>query len=418
MFFSQLCSSYFDRIPVDGNKYYLYEEVWTEYASNFLTQVFLYAALALAAMLIGIGIFVKFKKPESFKGFFKTAGALVIGFVMTVTVSMLALDFAKIAEKGYGEYTDLLYFELVPAIILGCVTVAGVAAAYIASFFSKKTFKITLITVASAFGAALVALLVCLAVYLAKGSAEENNGAVITATENGVLYACAAGLIIIIGLCAFFLGKGEKKEFDSKSIAYAAICIAMSFALSYIKLWSMPQGGSLTLASLLPLMLYAYMFGVRKGVMTGAAYGVLQCVQNPWLIHPAQFLLDYPVAFAAIGLAGMFAKIKKLEKLPQVQFALGAIVAAVLRFAAHVLSGVFAFSEYSTLDNVWAYSLGYNAFVFPDIAIAIAVGVIILSVRPFISQVKRIQAGALVKPASAVQAVPAEPSAPDTTPEN
>ena len=111
----------------------------------------------------------------------------------------------------------------------------------------------------------------------------------------------------------------------------------------------------------------------------------------------------------------MFAKIKKLEKLPQVQFALGAIVAAVLRFAAHVLSGVFAFSEYSTLDNVWAYSLGYNAFVFPDIAIAIAVGVIILSVKPFISQVKRIQAGALVKPASAVQAVPAEPSAPDTT---
>ena len=314
MFFSQLCSSYFDRIPVDGHKYYLYEEVWTEYASNFLTQVFLYAALALAAMLIGIGIFVKFKKPELFKGFFKTAGALVIGFVMTVTVSMLALDFAKIAEKGYGEYADLLYFELLPAIILGCVTVAGVAAAYIASFFSKKTFKITLITVASAFGAALVALLVCLAVYLAKGSAEENNGAVITATENGVLYACAAGLIIIIGLCAFFLGKGEKKEFDSKSIAYAAICIAMSFALSYIKLWSMPQGGSLTLASLLPLMLYAYMFGVRKGVMTGAAYGVLQCVQNPWLIHPAQFLLDYPVAFAAIGLAGMFAKIKKLEK--------------------------------------------------------------------------------------------------------
>ena len=418
MFLAHLAGAYFDRIPIGDGKYYLYEEVWTEYASNFLTQVFLYAALALAAMLIGIGIFVQFKKPESFKGFFKTAGALVIGFVMTVTVSMLALDFAKIAEKGYGEYTDLLYFELVPAIILGCVTVAGVAAAYIASFFSKKTFKITLITVASAFGAALVALLVCLAVYLAKGSAEENNGAVITATENGVLYACAAGLIIIIGLCAFFLGKGEKKEFDSKSIAYAAICIAMSFALSYIKLWSMPQGGSLTLASLLPLMLYAYMFGVRKGVMTGAAYGVLQCVQNPWLIHPAQFLLDYPVAFAAIGLAGMFAKIKKLEKLPQVQFALGAIVAAVLRFAAHVLSGVFAFSEYSTLDNVWAYSLGYNAFVFPDIAIAIAVGVIILSVRPFISQVKRIQAGALVKPASAVQGGLSEPSAPDTTREN
>ena len=160
----------------------------------------------------------------------------------------------------------------------------------------------------------------------------------------------------------------------------------------------MPQGGSLTLASLLPLMLYSYMYGVRKGVMAGAVYGILQAVQNPWLIHPAQFLLDYPAAFSAIGLAGLFAKIKKLEKLPQIQFAMGAVLASVLRFAAHVLSGVFAFSEYSTLDNVWAYSLGYNVFVFPDIAITVAVGVIMLSVKPFFAQIKRIQLSALIKP--------------------
>lgn len=169
----------------------------------------------------------------------------------------------------------------------------------------------------------------------------------------------------------------------------------------------MPQGGSLTLASFLPLLLYAYMFGVRKGVMAGAVYGVLQAVQNPWLIHPAQFILDYPVAFAAIGLGGIFTKIKKLDKLPQIQFALGAVIAAILRFTAHVLSGVFAFSEYSTLDNVWIYSLGYNAFVFADIAVTIAAGVIILSVKPFFTQIKRIQAAALIKP-KAPQAQPPE----------
>ncbi|MDE6586113.1 MAG: energy-coupled thiamine transporter ThiT [Clostridia bacterium] len=397
MFYSHLAGAYFDRIKVDGKKYYLYEEVWTEYATDFLTKVFLYTALALIVALIATGVFLKFKKPEALTGFLKTAGALACGFAVTVITAMLALDFAKIAEKGYAEYTDLLNLELIPAIVLGGVAVLGIAAAYVASNFSKKTFKITLITVASAFGAALIALLVCLAVYYARGSAEENNGATITGTENAVLYVSSAALVIAIGLLAFFCGRKEKREFDSKSISYAAVCIASSYALSYIKLWSMPQGGSLTLASLLPLMLYGYMFGVRKGVMTGAVYGALQCMQNPWLIHPAQFLLDYPVAFAAIGLAGTFSNIKKLEKLPQVQFALGAIIAATLRFAAHVLSGVFAFSEYSTLDNVWVYSLGYNAFVFPDIAIAIAVGVILLSVKPFVAQVRRIRENALKK---------------------
>ncbi|MBD5584527.1 MAG: hypothetical protein HDQ88_05550 [Clostridia bacterium] len=411
MFLAHLSSAYYDRQKIDGVKYYLYEEVWTEYATDFLTKVFLYTALALLAILIGIGIFVKFKKPEALKSFIKVATAIACGFVVTVIVSMLGLDFAKIAEKGYAEYENLLGFVLIPSIILSCVTVLGIASAYVASLFGKKAFKITLITVASVFGAALVALLVCLAVYLATGTAEVNNGVEITSTENIVLYVSTVALILVILLCAFFFGRGEKKEFDSKSISYAAVCIASSFALSYIKLWSMPQGGSLTLASLLPLMLYAYMFGVRKGVLAGAVYGVLQAVQNPWLIHPAQFLLDYPVAFGAIGLAGMFAKIKKLEKLPQVQFALGAIVASALRFFAHVLSGVYAFSEYSTLDNVWVYSLGYNAFVFPDIAIVIAVGILILSVKPFFNQVKRVQLTALNKPKAQPQTTePTEPT--------
>lgn len=393
-----ILSAYFDRITADdGNKYYLYGEVWTEYATDLLTQVFLYTALALAAILIGVGVFVGLKKRESVKSFLKVAVALVCGFAICVIVSMLALGYAKIAEKGYAEYSGLLNFVLIPSTIVFGVVILGTAAAYIAGYFSKKAYKITLITAAAVFGAALLAMLVCLAVYLGTGSAEENNGAVITDTENVVLYVSAAALILIIGLCAFFFGKGKKKEFDSKSIAYAAVCVATSFALSFIKLWQMPQGGSLTLASLLPVMVYAYIFGVRKGVIAGAVYGVLQAVQDPWLIHPAQFLLDYPVAFAAIGLAGVFGGIKKLKKLPQIQFALGAILASVLRFAAHVLSGVFAFSEYSTLDNVWAYSMGYNSFVFIDIAITIAVGVILFSVKPFITQVRRIQTGALIQ---------------------
>lgn len=396
MFQNNLLSAFSDSITSeDGTEYFLYGEVWTEYAVNLMTQVFLYTAIALAVIAIGAGIFVKFKSPEKLTGFLKLAGAVAAGFVITVIVTMLSLGAAEIAEKGYDKYAKILNLVLIPCAVLSGVAVLGIVASYIASYFDKKVFKITLISAVSVFGAALIAVIVCLAVYFSGGTAEDNNGAVITTTENAMLYVSAAALIAVIAVVAVFTGRSFKNGYDSKSIAYAAVCIAASFALSYIKFFQMPQGGSITLVSLLPLMIYSYMFGVKKGVAAGAVYGVLQAVQDPWIIHPAQFFLDYPIAFAAAGLAGVFARLKQLEKLPQVQFALGAVAATVLRFASHVLAGVFAFSEYSTLDNVWAYSMAYNSFVFVDIAITVVAGAIIFSVKSFAAQVKRIQLNAL-----------------------
>lgn len=396
MFQNNLLSAFSDSITSeDGTEYFLYGEVWTEYAVNLMTQVFLYTAIALAVIAIGAGIFVKFKSPEKLTGFLKLAGAVAAGFVITVIVTMLSLGAAEIAEKGYDKYAKILNLVLIPCAVLSGVAVLGIVASYIASYFDKKVFKITLISAASVFGAALIAVIVCLAVYFSGGTAEDNNRAVITTTENAMLYVSAAALIAVIAVIAVFTGRSFKNGYDSKSIAYAAVCIAASFALSYIKFFQMPQGGSITLVSLLPLMIYSYMFGVKKGVAAGAVYGVLQAVQDPWIIHPAQFFLDYPIAFAAAGLAGVFARLKPLEKLPQVQFALGAAAATVLRFASHVLAGVFAFSEYSTLDNVWAYSMAYNSFVFVDIAITVVAGAIIFSVKSFAAQVKRIQLNAL-----------------------
>lgn len=396
MFQNNLLSAFSDSITSeDGTEYFLYGEVWTEYAVNLMTQVFLYTAIALAVIAIGAGIFVKFKSPEKLTGFLKLAGAVAAGFVITVIVTMLSLGAAEIAEKGYDKYAKILNLVLIPCAVLSGVAVLGIVASYIASYFDKKVFKITLISAVSVFGAALIAVIVCLAVYFSGGTAEDNNGAVITTTENAMLYVSAAALIAVIAVVAVFTGRSFKNGYDSKSIAYAAVCIAASFALSYIKFFQMPQGGSITLVSLLPLMIYSYMFGVKKGVAAGAVYGVLQAVQDPWIIHPAQFFLDYPIAFAAAGLAGVFARLKPLDKLPQVQFALGAVAATVLRFASHVLAGVFAFSEYSTLDNVWAYSMAYNSFVFVDIAITVIAGAIIFSVKSFAAQVKRIQLNAL-----------------------
>ena len=66
---------------------------------------------------------------------------------------------------------------------------------------------------------------------------------------------------------------------NTKRLVYGALCIALSFALSYVKLFSMPMGGSITLCSMLPLMLYAYRFGTPAGLLAGLAYGLLQLIQ-------------------------------------------------------------------------------------------------------------------------------------------
>ncbi|MDE6558019.1 MAG: energy-coupled thiamine transporter ThiT [Clostridia bacterium] len=408
MFLSSLLSSHAGRVPyrdADGEKYYLYEEVWTEYAENTFSKVFLYVAIALAVILIAVGVFVKLKREDKFAKFMTIAVSLAVGFAITVIVTMLALQFIKIGEKNYGEYDGVTGLVLIPSCILAGSVVLGIAACYISSLFTKKAFRITSITAVSIMGAALIAFFVCLVVYFHKGWAEANNWDDVTDTENVLLYVSAAAIVIVEVVLALVFGRGENKEFDTKSISYAAICIALSFALSYVKMFSMPQGGSVTLASLLPLMLYSYMFGVRKGVFAGFIYGVLQCVQTIWFLHPAQFLLDYPVAFAAIGVAGVFAGLKKLDKLPQIKFALGATVAGALRYICHVLSGVFAFNAYAEEAGLssWVYSLGYNAYVFIDLAIVIVAGFVLFCVPSFVAQVKKIRAAH-----TTVKKVPAE----------
>ncbi|MBQ7850949.1 MAG: energy-coupled thiamine transporter ThiT, partial [Clostridia bacterium] len=120
----------------------------------------------------------------------------------------------------------------------------------------------------------------------------------------------ATGWITIITLivlaAVMIMMSVTRKVWTAKSLAYAAMCVALSFVLSYIKLFEMPQGGSVTLCSMLPIMLFAAAYGVGPGLLVGAVYGLLQYLQGGWFVHPIQFLLDYPLAFALIGLAGLY----------------------------------------------------------------------------------------------------------------
>ena len=342
---------------------------------NIAGSVFFWLTIALVLAFVVCAVLIK---GDVRKKFLKGALIAAIVYACAVGITMLALSFA---EDGIVE---MLF---APLIVLIAV-VGGSAIALVV-----KRSRTVLIITGCLTGAALIATLVCMGVYYAQNidadgyyNSEETGAQV----NQLVIYVTAILLLAVIIVSGFLFDKG-KKGFNSKSIAYAAVCIAMSFALSYIRIVKLPQGGSITVASLLPLMIYSYMFGTKKGVFAGLIYGILQAIQDPWIIHPAQFLLDYPVAFAGIGVAGMFAHVKSLEKAPQVQFALGAVVGSVLRFAAHLLSGVFAFSAYA-IDkgmNTWLYSLAYNSFVFADIAIAIVVGVLVFSSKAFMKQVRK-----------------------------
>ena len=215
----------------------------------------------------------------------------------------------------------ILFFPLLCLL----VSITAVIAAF--RLTKQKTILFGAVSLALS---AFVATLVCMAIHFASGNAAENNWLTNDDVQSTALYIFGGLSTATVVALAVIFGKTERKEFDSKSVTYAAICIAMSFALSFMRIVRLPQGGSITPASLLPIMLYACMFGVKKGVFVGFIYGLLQAFQDPNVLHPAQFLLDYPVAFAWIGLAGIFSHLNRLEKHPQLQFAIGGLVGGLL----------------------------------------------------------------------------------------
>ena len=94
-------------------------------------------------------------------------------------------------------------------------------------------------------------------------------------------------IFTLVILAAIMVGMSvSRKTWTAKSMAYAALSIALAFVLSYIKIWRMPNSGSVTLASMLPLMLFAASYGVGPGLLAGAAYGMLQYLQGGWFVHP------------------------------------------------------------------------------------------------------------------------------------
>ena len=176
---------------------------------------------------------------------------------------------------------------------------------------------------------------------------------------------------------------------NSRRLTEAAIMIAIATILSILKLASLPYGGSVTIASMLPIIIIGYRHGVRWGLLSGLAYGVIQQLLDvntlsyatSWKAAVAIILLDYIVAFMVAGLGGVFR-----NKLKQpIALLWGAILISVLRYACHVISGATVWAGLSIPSKAaLAYSLSYNAtYMVPEAIVTALIAYYIGSVLDF-----------------------------------
>ncbi len=172
-------------------------------------------------------------------------------------------------------------------------------------------------------------------------------------------------------------------------IAESAIMLALGTALSLIAFAPWPAGGSITVFSMLPVLIIAYRYGMKWGFLVGGVYGLIQMVLGLSALSYATnalaaiciILFDYIVAFGVLGFGGLFRNLKNQAA----GFSLGVIIACVLRFLCHFLTGITVWADYA--EGVWGviiYSLTYNgSYMLPELVITTAVGAVLMSFLDF-----------------------------------
>jgi len=130
------------------------------------------------------------------------------------------------------------------------------------------------------------------------------------------------------------------------------MAVALAVIFNFIPLWRMPQGGSISL-EMLPILIIALRWGAGPGMMAGVVYGLVQLAFGPFIIHPAQLVLDYPLPYMLVGLAGIFSS--------KINLKATVFIGGLGRFVSHFLSGIIFFAQYAPEgQSPWVYSAIYN----------------------------------------------------------
>lgn len=185
-------------------------------------------------------------------------------------------------------------------------------------------------------------------------------------TTTGIITVIVLMVLLILTAILLRQKKAHSVKVATKQLVFSGVAMALAIVTSEIKFARLPMGGSITLFSMLFIVLIGYWYGAKAGLLTGFAYGLLQFVLDPVFYSPIQLLVDYPLAFGALGLSGFFSG-KKHGLL------LGYIAGVIGRYFFAVLSGVVFFAHYAP-DGTPAmiYSLTYNAtYIVPEAVVTL-----------------------------------------------
>lgn len=165
---------------------------------------------------------------------------------------------------------------------------------------------------------------------------------------------------IILGLClvpiAYYIFKLKDFKLDTKTMVVIALFSGVHFVLSKIQFVQYPQGGGFNLLASLPILLVGVLYGPTVGMTCGLVSGLITLIGGQlFIVHPAQFLLDYILPTMLLGFSGILGSEKKGK------IFLGCLIAVILKVTAHVISGCVYFGEYAPEGmNPLVYSLVYN----------------------------------------------------------
>ena len=170
----------------------------------------------------------------------------------------------------------------------------------------------------------------------------------------------------------------KKSRVALRVLCEGALMVALAQILSYLKLWELPQGGSVTIG-MFPIFLFCIRWGFGPGMLASVVFSVLQLVLDGAYAYSWQSMLgDYIVAFSVLGVAGLFARMKG-------GFFLGSIAGCVARFLVHWIVGATFWAESMpdrffgmTMTSPWFYSALYNGcFMLLDLVMILVIGALL-----------------------------------------
>jgi thiamine transporter len=156
------------------------------------------------------------------------------------------------------------------------------------------------------------------------------------------------------------------KKMSTRTLVEGGIMIALAQVLSYVTIYTLPNGGSITAGSMVPILFFAIRWGIGPGLLAGSVFGLLQFLLGPkYSLNLLSILLDYVLAFGLLGLAG-------LGKKSYAGVLFGVFLGIFGRFISSLLSGVIIWASYAPATmNPWIYSILYNgSYLLPEMIIS------------------------------------------------